>query len=82
LQRQGKVYRDGGCAATAFGVDHKEYFAAGTFFVNPALRGGQANESFEKIGGGSGALDVLASPGAHGIDDYLRLVEAADGEYS
>ena len=81
LQREGKIHGYSGCAAAAFGIDHGEHLAARTFLLNLALRRRQAHEGFEKIGGGGGALDEFASPGAHRIHDDLRLVETADGEH-
>ena len=41
---------------------------------------GQANEGFQQIGGGGGALDEFARACAHRIHDDLRLIQIADGK--
>ena len=66
LQGQSQIDGDGGCAVSAFGIDDGKHLAARTFLLHPALGGGEADECFQKIGGSGGALDELASPGAHG----------------
>jgi len=81
LQCEGKVDGYGCGSAATLGVDDGEDFAAGAFFLNPALGGGEANKGLEEVGGGGGAVNELASAGPHGIDDDVRLVEASDGEH-
>src|SRR5580698_6344608 len=81
LQSEGEVDGDRRGSAATFGVHHGEHLAPRTSLLNLALSCSEANKSLEKVRGGGGTLDELASAGAHGIYDDLRLVEIADGEH-
>src|SRR5580700_2233792 len=80
LQGKREIDGYGGGAAAAFGIDDGENFSAGAFATGLAAHRGEANESFEEIGGAGGALDIFADTGAHGADNQLRLRHGADGE--
>jgi hypothetical protein len=56
-------------------------FPAGSFAPGLAAGRGQADEGFQQIGGGGGALNVFAHARPHGADNQLRLGHGADGEH-
>ena len=47
-----------------------------------ALRGREAHEGLQQIGGVGRTFNEFACPGAHDIDDDLRLVQIADRKNS
>ena len=81
LQGQSQIDGDGGGAAAAFGVHDGEHLSPGTFAPGLAASCGQADEGFQQIGGGGGALDVFAHSRPHGADNQLGLSHGADGEH-
>ena len=80
LQGKSQIDGNGGRAAAAFGIHDGEHLAPGIFPPWLAASRGQANEGFQEIGGGGGALDVFAHTRPHGIHNQLRLRHGADCE--
>jgi hypothetical protein len=80
LQGQSQVHGNGGGTAATFCVHYGEHFSARTFASGFAAHRGEADEGFQQIGGGGGALDKFPDSRAHGADDQLGLSHRADGE--
>src|SRR3954469_587493 len=57
LQGEGKIHGDGRGPAPTLRIDHGEYTATSAFPLDLALGGTQTHKRFQKVGGGSGALD-------------------------
>ena len=80
LQRQREIDGHGSRAVSAFCIDDRKNFAANPFLTSSALRGGEAHERLQHIGGIGRPFDEFARPRTHGVDDDLRLVQVADGK--
>src|SRR5260370_29538558 len=81
LQGQREVDGHSGCPTPALGIDHGKYLATRAFFMDPALGRSESNKCLQKIRGGGGTLDELASSGAHCAHNYLRLVQISYGKH-
>src|SRR5208283_205376 len=80
LQGQSQIDGDGGGAAAAFAVHDREHLSPRTFASRLATSCRQADESFQQIGGGGGALNVFAHTRPHGTDNQLGLSHGTDDE--
>jgi hypothetical protein len=81
LQSKRKVYGYGGGTASPLGIEHGKNFAAGTFLPHTPLGRAKAHKGFQQVSRGCRALDKFPRPGPHCANDYLRLIEIADGKY-